>query len=909
MKLLHLVDGSGYIFRAFYAVAPLSTQQGMPTNALYGFTRMLQKLLRDVQATHVAVAFDTAAPTFRHELYAEYKANRRECPAELVPQLPFFRKIVEALGIQSLEKAGVEADDIIATLTTALQRDDTKIVIVSGDKDLTQLVNERVEVWDAMRDIHFTPSTVRDKFGVPPEQIVDYLTLVGDTSDNVPGAKGIGPKTAKLLLERFSSLEELLQDTAAIEEIKGLRGAASVRKTLESSGEMLRLSRKLVELDHQVDPYRQVQDIAEFTIRPVDPAVAGPLFHELEFPRILESLSLAAPIAAPSQRYATKNFRTVRSAEELTALAAELSKVSEFAFDTETTSLDVLGCELVGISISWKPNEAYYLPIACGESREGYHELTEVVRVLNPIFADESIKKIGLNLKFDLNVLTTHGFTVRGVAFDGMLASYVLSPDKREHGLKALAKCHLNVDMVTYEELLGDAEAITDVELERLSHYACHDAEASWCLREALDKLIGPAAPDGGASLRRIFEEIEVPLIPVLAAMERAGIKTDVHFLSQLGDEFAAELQTLEARIHELAGGEFNLNSPKQLSEVLFDRLGLPTAGLRRTQSGFSTDASVLARFADKHEIVRNILEYREIFKLKSTYVEALIRLTRPDTGRVHTSFNQAIAATGRLSSSEPNLQNIPIRNPRGRRIRQAFIAEDGYSLISADYSQIELRILAHLADDPNLIDAFRRGEDIHLSTARDIFGDIALSGTDRDRLRRIAKTINFGIIYGMSAFRLAGELEVPRRQAQEYIDNYFAKYAGVQRYFDRLAEESQRLGYVATMFGRRRYLKDIDTTGRDAGYAGRSLLNAPIQGTAAEIIKLAMIRLYDELEQFGDSARIVLQVHDELVVEARQSVLESVRAAVARAMEGAVELSVPLKADIRVGRSWGALE
>lgn len=921
MEPLYLVDGSGYIFRAFFAVQHLSNSSGLPTNALLGFTRMLIKLLRDEKVKYVAVAFDTDQPTFRHEMFVDYKANRAECPSNLVPQLPYFKRIVEALGIRCLQKPGVEADDIIGTIVATLRRVSVPIVVVSGDKDLTQLVDEQTSVWDAMRDIRFTRALVKEKFGVYPEQIVDYLALTGDSSDNVPGVKGIGAKSAEALLGFFGTLDSLVAGLERIEQIPDLRGKASIKKKIESDLPSLRLSRELVSLRLDVDPFCEVVHIDEFIWRGANLEQARPLFSELEFSTVLNSLPAApapAQLEAPFieavhdvERVPPKD-KTPETAKcfscvecnNLADFAATLAKLQEFAFDTETTSLDPLNCELVGISFSWERQRGYYIPLKGAQQGPGavHHDLRQVREFLGPIFANEKIRKIGLNLKFDINVLEAHDIPVRGAAFDSMLASYVLSPDKRQHGLKALALSHLGETMVEYAEITEGLENFAHVSVADATNYACHDAEASWSLREVFERLLGPS-PAAVPSLRYVFEEIEMPLVEVLARMERTGIKIDAQLLNRLSTRFEEGLRELEQQIHIHAGTQFNINSPKQLSDILFGVLGLPTAGVKRTQTAFSTDAGVLAKLAPQYEIAQLLLDYRELFKLKSTYTDALQRLIDPATGRIHTSFNQAVAATGRLSSSEPNLQNIPIRNQRGREIRQAFIAEKGCELISADYSQIELRILAHMSGDQSLSQAFMRGEDIHAATANELFPG---QEDEQGNLRRIAKTINFGVIYGISAFRLSDQLGVSRRDAQKYIDGYFARYPKVREFLEGLSVEASERGYVETFFGRRRYLRDIDTTGRDRGYAIRSLLNFPIQGTAAEVIKLAMIRLYRRLQPFGEKARIVLQVHDELVVEVDSTVRAQVAETVVTEMESAVELTVPLKVDVEIFPRWG---
>lgn len=908
MQTLYVVDGSGYIFRAYYAISYLSTKSGLPTNALAGFTKMLLKLIKDVEARYIAVTFDTGAPTFRHEAYPEYKANRAACPEDLVPQMPYFRKIVNSLGLKMLEANGYEADDVIATIVKRFQSQIDNVVIVSGDKDLTQLVNERVCVWDPMRDVRYSPQVVKEKFGVPPENIVDFLALSGDSSDNVPGVKGVGPKTAAQLIDNFGSVESLISRLNEVESMPGLRGAKRIGSLIESNVDLLRLSRTLVQLKDDVPQFVEKGVIEDYKWAGPIWETLMPLCQELEFGSVVSQLS-AMGIVGPALKLvcADKPQRSYSlvTKDSLNSFISELSKQSVFAFDTETTSLDVTECNLVGISFCWKNGEAWYLPFLAPLEETCCLQWVEVQKLLAPIFSSQSIMKVGFNLKYDIAVLLQHGIEVQGQLFDSFIADAVLHPDSRPQGLKKQAKALLGEDMETFENLTGGSAQIVDVPLEQACHYACHDADASWRLMSVYSDKLGLRG-DLSVSLRAAFEDIEMPLVPVLARLELAGIKVDMPFLDSLELEFGAELETLEHRIHSEAGKSFNINSPKQLATVLFEDLGISTKGVKRTQSSYSTDASVLAKLVDAHPIVEWLLEYRELFKLQSTYVNALRKLARPNTHRVHSSFNQAVTATGRLSSSEPNLQNIPIRNPRGKKIRNAFIAENEHLLIKADYSQIELRVLAHLSEDESLQSAFRSNKDIHLETAIELFGSISLEGDDKQHLRRIAKTINFGIIYGMGAFRLASELKISRTEAQRYIDNYFAKYPRVQKYFKALEQQVNELGYVQTLFGRRRFAHDIDVAGRDTGYVMRSLLNAPIQGTAAEIMKLAMVRLDASLKEFAPYARIVLQVHDELVCEVHKDIVQVVQAKVVEQMEQAVSLAVPLKVDVSVGASWG---
>ena len=898
METIYLVDGSGYIFRAYYAVAPLSTSSGMPTNALLGFTRMILKLLKDKKANNIAVAFDMGKPTFRHELYSEYKANRIECPEDLKTQMPYFRKIVQALGLACVEKEGFEADDIIATIAQKLATDETPVMIVSGDKDLTQLVNKNIIVWDAMRDITYDEWAVKEKFGVNPEQIRDYLAIVGDSSDNVPGIKGLGPKAAQRLLEEYGNIEKLLENIKQVQTLSGLRGAKGIQEKIESSIEILRLSQQLVSLDNQVTPFSEITDHNQLSWSGPKSDELEALFTELEFNSMIESAHRVSNGRGLKELAKSKNYNL---APNLTELAEKLSAAKSFAFDTETSSLDPISAELIGASFSVKDDEAYFVGFASHDPNAKLVSLEEFKKIFSPIFANPEIKKSGSNLKFDIEVLKAKGVEVKGVEFDSLLAAHILNPDRRDYGLKSLALKLLGEHMVSYKELAGEAESLLEVPYDRLANYACHDADAALKVSKKLQLLL---SKPGNENLNRVFAEIEMPLVEVLADMELAGIKIDAEYLAALSEELGMELGVLTTKIQALAGEEFNLNSPKQLGEVLFEKMKIPSKGVKKTQLGFSTNSAVLEKLLPEHEIIALILEYRELHKLKSTYVDALPPMINPITGRIHANFNQAIAATGRLSSNDPNLQNIPIKNARGRKIREAFKAKEGSQFIIADYSQIELRILAHLSEDAALSKAFVDGEDIHSRTAHELFGADLFS--DQKELRRIAKTINFGIIYGMGAFRLSKELEIPRNKAQEYIDQYFARYPKVQQYFDALRKQIETLGYVETLFGRRRFKNDIDAAGRDPSYAERALLNAPLQGSASEIIKKAMINLHQVLAKFGQDARIVSQVHDELIIEASENLLDQVYPLVISAMENAVELNVPLKVEARVRYNWG---
>ncbi len=920
---LYLVDGSGYIYRAFYAVAPLSNSQGLQTNALLGFSRMIVKLLKDVSAKRIAVAFDSKEPTFRHIKYDEYKANRAECPAELVQQMPYFRELTRAYGIHVLEQPGVEADDILATI--ALNYKDGPVTIVSGDKDLCQLVNDNIVVWDAMRDIKYDAPAVREKFGVGPDQIVDFLAMTGDTSDNVPGIPGVGPKTAAFLLNHYGSIKSIYESIDSVETLKGLRGAVRVSELLKANHEQLELSQWLVTLVKDIEEFIATT-VNDLTWNGPDPDLLREILEKLEFKSALSVTSALAPtksskiaekekisskatqkdlfsvVETPAVPFKLREFELIVR-DNLKTLIDVLESAEEFAFDLETDSLDFLGATIVGLSFAVRTSSSlvrsFYLPCQHKELNKDHLSLSEVKAGLQTFFLSSKVK-IGSNIKFDISVLRSSGIRVAKPIRDTMLLSYVSNPDLRQHGLKDLARKVLNEEMVSYDAMMKDRETIFDVPLEELGSYASHDADATLRIHEKLVKKL----PE---SQLELYLKIELPTVWVLEEIERSGIKVDASILQEMSAQFKEELTELEKKLYLLAGREINLNSPKQISGLLFEELQLPTQGIKKTTHGFSTDAGALEKLSKVHEFPAKLLEYRELFKLKTTYLDALPKLIRPSTGRIHTSFNQAVAATGRLSSSDPNLQNIPIRNERGRRIRTAFVAEKGHSLICADYSQVELRILAHLSGDEQLCQAFAEGADIHTRTAELIFADKFSIATQQEQkeYRRYAKTINFGVIYGMGAVRLADELSISRLQAGEFINQYFTTYSGVKMYFEGLEEAAKDLGYVETLFGRRRYLKDVDTSGRDLNYAVRSVLNAPLQGTAADIMKIAMINLNQRFANNDNTARIVLQVHDELIVECISEQADETKKIVVETMRDAAALRIPLEVDARIAANW----
>ncbi len=906
----YLVDGSGYIFRAYYAVAPLTTKDGFPTNALFGFSRMLLKLLQASDSDHVVVVFDAGKRTFRTELYEQYKANRIELPDDLRKQMPVFREICEALGLLILEKPGFEADDIIGTLTDRLVESGSDVVIVSGDKDLMQLVRPGVTIWDTMYDRRYSAPEVKEKFGVPPEQVVELLGLMGDSSDNVPGLKGCGPKTAQQLIEKYGTVEAVIQNVDAIAEDPSLRNRKKIAEQIREDEALVRLSRKLVEIDRSVpiDIPRngstaqlqdlQGQDLLDRLIRhdPEDEKLRQ-LLERLEFASLLRDFKMSATraLAAPAQA-PEKHHCVLRG--DFPAWLAELKQQRDFAFDIETTTLDIFAAELVGVSFCWADDSAYYVPLAHHEEADKQVSAVDFLKAVGSVFADSKIKKCGQNLKFDITILERMGLRIEGVSFDSMIASYLLNPDKGAHNLTVLAADYLKRSTVEYTDLVEGKADFRAVPLAQATAYGCQDALYAWLLKGKLRPLLE------AKELTQVFDEIEIPLVPVLSRMERRGIKLDVSLLSKMSEDFGSQLAGMEKNLFELAGGEFNLNSPKQLSEILFNKLGLPTKGVKKTKTGLSTDSSVLEKLSSLHPLPEAILNYRMLYKLKSTYLDALSEQVNVVSGRLHTRFNQTVTGTGRLSSSDPNLQNIPIQTEAGRRIRTAFIPEAGCRLISADYSQIELRVLAHMSKDKNLITAFKEGIDIHAKTAREIMG-LAPNEEIAPDIRRIGKTINFGVIYGMGAFRLARELGIPVGVAQSYIENYFDRYPGVKEFFARLERDVTTKGYVSTLYGRKRFVSDIDTSDRDQGFVMRAALNAPIQGTAADLMKIAMLKVDSRISREGLRLSMLLQIHDELVFECQEEVCSAASMLIKEEMEQVAAFSVPLVVDVGIGQNW----
>jgi DNA polymerase-1 len=880
--LFIIIDGNSYIYRAFYAVRGLATSSGLPTNAVFGFANMLMKVVKDKRPDLLAVAFDPKGPTRRHVEFRDYKAHRPPMPKDLVPQIPFIHRLVQAFRIPVFIQEGQEADDVIATLARLGAEAGMEIIIVTGDKDILQLVRPHVSVYDSLKERTYGAGEVEERFGVPPERVVEIMGLMGDATDNIPGIPGIGEKTAQALIKEYGTIENLL---ARAHEIK----RPKLRQSLLEQGDLARLSRELAIL--RTDLPLKIDADALAVREPDSPALLE-IFRELEFHSLLRYVSLEP---AKEGRYTA-----VLTEPDLAHMVGRLSRAKEIALDTETTSLDPMRADLVGISLSIEAGAAYYIPIAhtCPGAPQQI-SLRAALDALRPFLEDPAIPKIGQNAKFDLLVLRHAGIDVQGISFDTMIASYLLNPSKPSHGLDAIALEYLNYRTMTYAEVTGTGRkqiGFNEVDVATATRYSGEDADIAIRLKHALEPRLREQGLEG------LFRDVEMKLMTVLADMEFAGVKIDAAFLNAMSRRLERETAEIRESIYELAGEEFNINSPKQLAEVLFTRIGLTP--VKRTKTGLSTDVDVLEELSHVHPLPGEILRYRTLAKLKSTYVDALPAMINPATGRLHTSLNQAVTATGRLSSSEPNLQNIPVRTEVGREIRRAFIAEQGCSLLSADYSQIELRILAHMSGDPLLIQTFRDDLDVHTRTASEIFGLPAEEISSE--MRRKAKAVNFGIIYGMSAFGLAQDIGVSNIEAKRYIDGYFARYPKVREFIDRTIDQARTTGYVTTLLGRRRFIPEL-TSGTQAvrSFGERTAVNTPIQGTAADLIKLAMIRIHGVIRQRGLRARMILQVHDELIFEAPDGELSLMKELAKKEMEGVLELSVPIRVDTGTGKNW----
>ncbi|MGD9384948.1 MAG: DNA polymerase I [Thioalkalispiraceae bacterium] len=888
---LILVDGSSYLFRAYHVMRDFSNSKGEPTGAIYGVINMMKRLKKDYPDDHIAVVFDAKGKTFRNDMYPQYKANRPPMQDELRVQIKPIHEIIEAMGFPLLCVDGVEADDVIGTLAQQASEQGLETIISTGDKDMAQLVNDHVTLINTMTETSMDHEGVIKKFGVKPEQIIDYLTLIGDTSDNIPGVPKVGPKTAVKWLEQYGTLENIIKHA---DEIKG-----KVGENLRASLEQLPLSKQLVTIKRDVE-----LDVTpdELLLREPDNEVLRKNFSRYEFRTWLEQvLDVNSGSAAGVDSQPEKSYQTVLEQKQLDEWLNRIKKARLFAFDLETTSLDYMQAKIVGIALADNAGQAAYIPVAHDYMDAPTQlERDEVLKQLKPVLEDPKQLKLGQNLKYDMSVLANYGIELNGVAFDTMLESYVLDSTASRHDMDTLALRHLSHKTIHYEDVAGKGAkqiGFNEVSIEVASEYAAEDADITFQLHEKLWPQL-----EKHKSLVKVFNEIELPLIPVLSRMERNGVLIDKDKLDKQSQQISKRLAELEQQAYKEAGEEFNLGSPKQIQTILFDKLGLPV--ISKTPKGQpSTAEPVLQELAENYALPHLILETRGLAKLKSTYTDKLPEMINPETGRVHTSYHQAVAATGRLSSSEPNLQNIPIRSEEGRRIRQAFIAEPGYKFVAADYSQIELRIMAHLSGDKGLLQAFAAGEDIHRATASEVF---AGGGEVTAEQRRSAKAINFGLIYGMSAFGLAKQLGVGRAEAQSYIDLYFSRYPGVKDYMDKTRELARDQGYVETVFGRRLYLHEINSSNAmRRQYAERTAINAPMQGTAADIIKRAMIKLDGIIVGRTLDMKMIMQVHDELVFEVSENILDSCMDIIRDAMVEAASLSVPLTVDIGVGNDW----
>jgi DNA polymerase-1 len=886
---LILVDGSSYLYRAFHALPPLANSKGHPTGAIYGVINMINKLLHDQGTDHFVVIFDAPGTTFRNDLYSEYKANRPPMPDDLRPQIKPIHQIIKAMGLPLIMIKNVEADDVIGTLSKEAASNGMDVIISTGDKDMTQLVDQNITLINTMNDEKLDRDGVKQKFDVYPEQIIDYLTLMGDKADNIPGIPGVGAKTASKWLNKYLTLENLINKS---DEISGKIG-----EKFRSSLNLLPLSKKLVTIDKDLDLRLTPSDLKRVSI---DTEKLKSIYKELELKTFYSQIS-ETPDKIPLKK-SKSIYKSILNKTDLMEWVDHCKQKKIIAIDTETNSLNYIEAELVGISLSIDEGKAIYIPLAHDyENAPLQLDRVETLNILKPLLEDKEIKKIGHHLKFDAHIFARYGITLKGMEYDSMLESYVLNSVASRHGMNSVAQYYLNRETTHFEDVAGKgAKQITfnQVDIKTATAYAAEDADVTLCLHNYLWEKINHIP-----SLKELYQRIEMPLIPILFEIEETGVLVDKVMLKKQSDELLLLLNKLEKNAHKIAGMEFNLGSPKQLQEVLYEKMEIPI--IKKTPKGQpSTAEDVLQELSIDHELPKLILSHRSLNKLRNTYTEKLPQQISAVTGRIHTSYHQAVTATGRLSSSSPNLQNIPIRTPEGRRIREAFVAPENYSILAADYSQIELRIMAHLSSDESLLLAFSKGEDIHRKTAAEVLG-IAAEEVSQEQ-RRWAKAINFGLIYGMSAFGLAKQLGITRYQSQEYIDLYFKKYPKVKNFMDTTKENARKHGYIETLYGRRLYLPDINSkNGLRRKYAERSAINAPMQGSAADIIKLAMIDVHKWLKDGNTEARMIMQVHDELVLEVKSDLAETIKQEIVKIMESTVNLSVPLIVDAGIGNNW----
>lgn len=882
---IYLIDGNSLLYRSYYAIQRLSTSTGFPTNAIYGFVNMLRKFTEQEKPRYLGIVFDTPGPKLRHNLFKDYKAHRKPMPDDLAIQIPVLKKIIKAFKIPVIENEKYEADDVLGSLARLASLRRIPAVIVSTDKDLLQLVTKTITVYNPVKELYFDEQKVKELFGVSPSQVIDVLSLWGDSSDNIPGVPGIGEKISKMLISEFGSLENLLKN---LRKIKNLR----LRENIERNLDKLRLSQELVTIEKELELKFKLED---FSISKPNTEEIIKLFQELEFTSFLSEY-LKEP------KKIKKKYRTIFNEKELEILAAKIKKAKFFSLDTETDSPSPVQAHLAGLSLSLKPGEAFYIPL--GHDYPGVPiqiPKEKALGLLKEILLNPKIEKIGQNIKYDFIVLRKEGIHILGIDLDTMVLSYLLEPNWGKHNLDRLALHYLGVKTIPYEEVVGKGKnelTMNEVEVEKVTPYACQDADLALELSQELWPRIKERKLD------KLYREIEQPLIEVLAEMEIAGVKIDVETLKALSAELEEELSRLEKKIYEASGMEFNINSPQQLAKILFDKMNLPPSRKTKITKGYSTSLDILKELAPLHPLAEHALDFRQLSKLKSTYADALPLLINPETGRIHTSYNQTVTATGRLSSSEPNLQNIPVRGEMGKRFRQAFVPEKGHLLLSADYSQIELRILAHLSEDPALMESFVHDRDIHQETAARVFGTTSLF--DKEEQRRKAKIINFSIIYGTSAFSLAKELQTSTSEAQKFIDRYYEKHPKVQEFLEAKVEEAKTKGFSETILGRKRQVPELKQAERMIQQAGRRIaLNTPIQGSAADLMKIAMIDIWRELQRKKLLSRMILQVHDELVFEVPQKEKSTLEAIVKEKMENVFSLKVPLKVHLGWGPNW----
>jgi len=884
-KKLYLIDGNALLYRSYYAIQRLSTSKGFPTNAIFGFTRTLRKLMEKEKPHYLGIVFDPKGPTTRHKVFKDYKAHRKPMPEDLVAQIPVIKKIVKAFNIPFFEYESYEADDVLGSLVHQASSQNILSVIVTNDKDMLQLIDKSTIVYNPVKEIYLDERSVKEYFGVSPSQVTDVLALWGDPTDNIPGVPGIGEKTSKALINQFGSLEKLLKNLEHIEKTQ-------LRERIKQNLDQLKLSQQLVTIEKSMDLKFNLED---FSVSEPNYKELIPIFQELELSSLLSEY-LKRPESAKKQ------YRVIFEEKELLELIANIKKAKFVSLDTETDSSFPTQARLVGLSLSTKPNHAFYLPL-----RHDYQNAPRQIpkekafNLLEEVLSDPRIKKIGQNIKYDYIVLKREGIHVQGIDLDSMILSYLLEPNWGKHNLNKLALTYLQAKAIPYNEIVGKGKnevTINAVNIDRVAPYACQDAD----LALQLSTLLWPKVKK--KKLGALYRELELPLIEVLADMEMWGVKIDIQALKNLSSELEYELGHLREKIYEISGEEFNLNSPQQLAHILFDKLKLPTSRRTKITKSYSTNIDILQELARSYPIAKYTLEYRQLAKLKSSYADSLPLLLNPETGRIHTSYNQTVAATGRLSSSDPNLQNIPIRGDLGRRFRQAFIPAQRHLFLSADYSQIELRVLAHLSEDPTLIETFLHDRDIHKETAARVFGNNAT--ISKEEQRRRAKIINFSIVYGTSAFSLAKELETSASEAQEFIDLYYEKYPKVHEFLEKKVKDAQKEGFSQTLFGRKRQVPELQHKDKlTQGIGRRIALNTPIQGSAADLMKKAMIDIWREMKKRDLKSKMILQVHDELVFEVPDEEKDDMEIMVKERMENVFTLKVPLKVHLSWGVNW----